>query len=1062
MLEVESEKQTDNSFIGTIKDFCKVGLYHDALTSAEKEWGPINSWKTQEQLYIAMRLYMNLGGDRKSDAILLNLWRKNKSSPVVLKSILYYKLNRVGPILTNEFVKENEVYILKNKSLTTELFGFKSILQKIFKNYSQADSLLDKAILIDPADSWLTSLKIQLLAEQNETEEAKLQASKLFDAYPSPFNMRVLSNILRKESGIAASIELYKKHLNSYQSASFWFEYAALLAGNYDWSACEQAILKFENIRIVKDKEDDKTLTLWKAQIAIHNQEIDKAIGLLSSEVSGYWSIISENLKKSGGILNRKVLNVPFLRQEHMTCAPTTISALCSYWGDNYNTNEIADEICFDGTPETKERQWLREHNYAFKEFELETELAYALIDNDIPFALVTTNGYSSHIQAVIGYNKQIGTIYIMDPSSSVMQELLVKETIEYEAYNGAKCIAFVPKEKSDLLSQFSFPASELYPILDEFNRAEERNDYVSATVALSNLKDQAPNHRITLKVERSFAIWNNDTAKILELNNQLLKKYPNQTLLLSSKYVCLRNLGNREQGLSLLSQYLANNINLDLLGTLFNEVSDTNDHIDIKEKALKQLKQYGGYSADSHWSLANYYWAQQSFELATEHFLYAYCLDETDSKYIESYFKASRFLKKDKEALEFLKLRFNKYKVRSHLPAISLYQAYELLDKEHLGIEYLFEALELHPNDINLLSYLSKALIEHGLIERFESINDQIKLTLPFNEYNELIARKNEKIGDFESALIFFQESFKRNPFVQSYANSCFRLLSKRGDIQQLDSILEALYKEHQNNTQILDYIADWHSDFIFREKVLTEFVNARPDYSAIRRQLIDIRIKLGYFDKALKLAEETCEKIVGEHINTSYLAKCYFKIGDFDKAKALAKQVLLKSIDNDLAFTVLIDASQTQDEKKLSLNFVFSQIKEQVIFGDSAWNFWFNAKSILSQEELKTFIDYMLSQHNHLWYAYSLAANYYIQYDDLSEALQQLLCGIKKFPLTPRLYNDLGQLHELLGDIPETIHAYKQALEINPAWAGVTKLLCDVFEKHESYELAIETKSR
>jgi len=1058
MSEVELKQKSNTSFVDSIKDLCKVGLYLDALTKAENQWGPIKSWESREQIYIAIRLYINLGGDRVSDAILLKFWRRDKTCPNLLNKILYYKLNNLGPILANDFVKENEHHILKDKSFETELLGFKSIIQKIFKNYSQADYLLDKAISVDPADNWLTSLKIQLLHEQDESIEAKLQAKKHFDAYPSPHNMRVLSTILRKTDGADRSIALYKKHVEQYQSASVWFEYASLLAGIHDWIECEKAISKFEQVRIIEDKQDNKTLTVWKAQIAIHKQEIEQALKLLSTQNSGYWNIVCENLKQSEGKLDRKILDVPFLKQEHMTCAPTTIAALCKFWGDEYDSHEIADKICFDGTPDTKERQWLRDHNYAFKEFELEAELAYALIDNDIPFALVTTAGFSSHIQAVIGYNRQIGTIYIMDPSNAVMQEMLTKETIEYEAYSGARCIAFVPDNKSELLTKFNFPASELFPIWDEFSCAEEKSDYASAKNALDKLITIDPNHRITLRVKRNFSIWNNDTNTILESNNRLLERFPDQTLLLNSKYVCYRDLARREEGISLLNKYLVKNINLDLLGTLFDEIYDTNDHNDIKARAVEQIKRYGGYSAYSHWSLANFYWIHQSFELATEHYLYAYCLDETSSRYIESYFKACRHTDKTEEALGFLKLRFNKYKVRSHLPAVSLHQAYDLLGKEHIGIEYLFKALKFHQNDANLLSYLSKQLIDNGMIEEFESIKEQVKSRLDSSEFDELVARKNEKIGNFEAALEYYQNSFRQKPFIQNYANGCFRLLHKRGDTKQIDNILENLYKDHDDSTQILDYIADWHSDTVFREKVLTSFVNVRPDYGAIRRQLVDVRIMLGNFEQALDLAIDTCDKIVGEHINTSYLANCYLKIGNFNEARSLAKTVLLKSIDSEIAFNVLMNASQTKEEKQSSLRFIFVEIQKQVIFGDSAWHYWFAAKSTLPVAELKEFIDYLLNNYQHLWYTYSLAANFYKQCDDLEKSLSQLQLGINKFPLNPRLYNDIGQLYELKGNIPETIKAYEHALTINPAWADVTKRLSDIFEKHESFDFAIE----
>lgn len=1050
---------SETSIVDTIKDLCKTGLYINALALAEKEWGPIDTWDSLDKSKIAIRLYANLGGDRKSDALLLKLWRKEKSNPDLLHRIIFYKLNKLGPILANEFLVQHESQILEDNDLETDLMGVKSIIQRIFKNYSVADQLIKDALLLDPSNNGLTSIAIQLLNEQGELDSALEQAKVHFDSHPSPYNLRLLSGIVTKVDGIAASIALYKEQVDKFQSASVWLEYAQLLAGDHNWTDCEYAIEQFEKTRIVSDKYDEKRLLAYKGQIAIHHQQIPVAIDLLSKIDSSYWNIVTENLKNVDTQWHRKVLDVPFLRQEHMTCAPTTLAALCRFWGHHYDSKLIADEICFDGTPDTKERQWLRDNNYYFKEFELEAGLAYSLIDNDIPFALVTTSGFSSHIQAVIGYNSQVGTLYIMDPSDSVMQEMLTKETILNEAYSGARCIAFVPKEKSDLLSKFEFPASNLYPLWDNYWCAQQRNDFLTAQKALTKLKDLDPSHRITLRVERDFAVWNNDTTKIFDLNTKLLQIFPEETVLLNSQYFCLRDLGKREQGLALLDDYLERFNNLDIMGTLFKEIYDTNGHKEITERLLLQMKELGGYSAHCHWLLASYYWMRQSFQLATEHYLYAYCLDETNSQYIESYFSATRYLKRQHESISLLNDRFDKYKVRSAMPAISLFKAHELLDEEHIGIDYLFTALELHPTDKDLIVFLANKLIDSGLVERFDSIQDKIKSQLDNKDFAELLARKSEKLGDFDSALGFFQDTFNENPFILKYANSYFGLLSKRGDTAKIDMILERLYQSDANNTRILDYIADWHSSPVFQEKVLTKFVTLRPDYGVIRRQLIDVRIKLGMFEEALSEAKETCQNIIGEYVNQSYLAKCYLKLGKFEEARKLTKQVLTNAVDNSLAFSTLMDASITKEEKQTSLEFVFEQIQTQVIFGESAWNFWFDAKSILNAEKLEEFSNYLLNHQAHLWFTYSLCASYFKQYGNLAKAKELLQTGKQKFPLTPRIYDDLGQIYELEGNITESIAEYSQALVINPAWSEVTIKLSEVQEKHQDIQAATTT---
>ncbi|WP_158971159.1 tetratricopeptide repeat protein [Paraglaciecola sp. L3A3] len=1039
----------DQVLIKAAKKLCSKGLYIDALNVAESEWGPIVSWSEKQQLLLAIRLYMNLGADRKSDAIMLKLWRQNKTDPELISKMMFYKINKFGPILAAEFVAEHEKYFAADNPFQGDLLTFKAIIHRNYKNYYDAEKCLNQAIEIDPEDGFIKSQKIQLLFAQDLVNEAQTQAELLFNTLGSPYHLRVLSNIVTKSSGLDASIKLYAEHATKFQSAFVWLEYARLLGNAYQWPECEKAIEQQQKLRIAKDKDDETLIRALQGQIAIHYQDLPLAKELLSGLKSGYWKIVVENLAKSNGQLQQKRLDVPFLRQQHMTCAPTTLAAIAKFWGIDFDSKKIADQICFDGTPDTKERQWLRDNDFAFAEFELEADLAYSLIDHDIPFALVTTNGFTSHIQAVIGYNKQVGTIYIMDPSSSVMQEMLIKETIISEAFSGARCLAFVPKAKSALLDAFSFAASELYPICDEISLAIENNDIKTAKLALNSLITVAPEHRLTLIMQRRYAAWNNDLFAILELNNKLLARFPDETVLLNSKYFCLRDLGQKEDALNLLIDYLKDNNNLDLLGTLFDEIGKSNEHQALAKELLFKLKLYGSYHSPSHWSIASYLWSHKDYTKATEHYLLAHCLDETNNFYIESYFKAARFLKQQDLALQFLLNRFEKYKYRSAVPVMSLFNAYEFLNLEHLGVDYLFEALSIHNTDGNLFRYVAEKLIDNGLFEKFDSIVGDIESSLNSTDYQELLAKKAIKVGDIDRAIDFYKNSFAETPFVSNIAHSYFQLLFQTGDVEGLNDVLSELYQTHPNNSLIFEYIADWHNDLLFKDKIISEWIEGRPSYSYARRQLIDVKIGLGLFQQAVELTQQTCALVKGDMTNMSYLAKSYLKNGDFIKAKEQARKVLSIDVDNNLAFDVLLKACVSDEEKQQALNFIFEQIQTQTIFGDSAWNYWFAAKVSLGQASLKAFIEYMLKHYSHLWYAYSLAGSYHQHFGDLDAAQNELIKGRDKFPLTPRVHFDLAQLYELQGDTQQAILAFNSALEINPAWTEVAKRLADLYER-------------
>lgn len=1042
----------------SIRALNKKGRYLDAFVLAEENWGPIDSWQGLEKQILAIRLYSNLGGERKSDALLLRLWRQNRLHPELNYRMLFYKINRLGPILAKEFLETNENAIAKDKSLIPEILAFKSIIQRSFKNYSDTERLLDEAENLSDQDNWIASLKIQLLVELNDLKLAEKQAISLLKKNVGAYNLKVLSNIIIKDRGSKFAIEQYHHYINQIQTVDCWLDLARLYANLHDWENCETAVSQFLSKRIFEDKLDNRIVRTLQGQIAAYKGDTDTAIAMLSTLNVNYWNIVCENLKTNGSKVDKKILEVPFLRQEHMTCAPTTLAALSKFWGVDVTSKEIADEICFDGTPDTKERQWLKDNGFYFKEFELDSQLAYQLIDNNIPFALVTTAGLSSHLQAVIGHNRQHGTLYLMDPSEPVMQEILCAEMIESEAFNGARCIAFVPTDKKDLLEQFHFPYSNLFEIYNQFSLAKEQNDFQSAQKASNQLEALEPSHRLTLLLQRSLAIWNNDNDRLLKINGELLKRYENETILLSSKFYCLRDLGKREKGLNEARDYLSEHADLDLLCSLFFEVYDLQEYNELTVSWLKKLKVQGCYSAYAHWSIANYYWSKQKHDEANEYYRYAYCLNQTDSQYIESYFKASRHLNKQQQTIDFLIERYNKYQQSSAIPAISVFRAYELLDQEHIGFDYLFSALKQHSSDIELLLFLANKLTSYGLFEKLEEIRPLLQNRLDPVDYLEIVAIRDEKLGDVHDALDFYKRMFDKSPFVSKYAQGYFRILLKIGDTNTLNSVLETLYKENQNNSVIHEYVSDWHQDPKFQHTVLTHFVKIRPDYGVARRQLIDLKLQLGLLDESVQLAQNTCSKINGEMINHSYLAKCFLKVGKFKEARKEARYVLSVAIDNDLAFSILLQASRTNKEKVESLRFVLQEIEQQVVFGDAIWNFWFDAKAILETHELEKFVDHCLTVHGDLWFSYCVSSLFYKQTGDIEKAKKLLLEGSVKFPLLARIYFDLGKLYEVQGDFENTIINYQKALRINPGWSEVAKELSTVYEKQNDVTSASE----
>ena len=118
-------------------------------------------------------------------------------------------------------------------------------------------------------------------------------------------------------------------------------------------------------------------------------------------------------LGQVNGAGKRQVLmDVPFVKQHHATCAPATLAAVSAYWSVPAEHLEIAEEICYDGTPAHSQRRWAEQHGFVTREFRVTWEAVVALIDRRVPVLLGTLGPEMGHMQAVVGYDSLRRTLH--------------------------------------------------------------------------------------------------------------------------------------------------------------------------------------------------------------------------------------------------------------------------------------------------------------------------------------------------------------------------------------------------------------------------------------------------------------------------------------------------------------------------------------------------------------------------------------------------------------------------------------------------------------------------
>lgn len=159
---------------------------------------------------------------------------------------------------------------------------------------------------------------------------------------------------------------------------------------------------RYEALTPIKEKNNISWLAGRRCDIHSRLGDLPRALTEAKRSTSGFYKQIAQRLEQAAPSARQVALPVGFVRQHHMTCAPATLSALSRYWARPADHLEMAESICYDGTPHHSQRRWAIEHGWYVREFTVTWDCARALLDAGVPFTLATVHPGSSHLQAVL------------------------------------------------------------------------------------------------------------------------------------------------------------------------------------------------------------------------------------------------------------------------------------------------------------------------------------------------------------------------------------------------------------------------------------------------------------------------------------------------------------------------------------------------------------------------------------------------------------------------------------------------------------------------------------
>ena len=1017
------------------------GLYLDAQVYCLAQWGPMASWQRPDQIKIAIRLLSNLGRDRDADALILRSWRRCKNDADLCLKVVFYQLNRFGPIRAQRFYQQHLPLLQELNNADTDLALVQICFYADQKDFVAANELLE---LIRPQAKdypWFHRIELMLLQEQQLYPNAAELAQQLLPLYPSDHMLLACCRaLLSAQRGDEARV-LLQQHATKYQSCRVWAELIRLSSRSMNWQLCATAVRQFQQLQPLPDRNDADLLAVCQAKIALSQGDYQSAQQLLRDSYCSYNRILHDNLTAYQPVEQPfKLLSVPHVRQHHLTCAPATLAALSAYFGQHFCQHDIAAEICFDGTPDTLERQWLRQKGYAFIELELNAEICYQLIDADLPFALVTTYGMSSHIQAVVGYNKALGTAYLMDPSYDTITEILLAKTLTDEAASGPRAMVFAPQAQQDKLTRFANTSTVLYQLYDQFETSRKANALTEATQYLAKMQQYDAQHRLTLIARRSLAIDHNDELLINTVNEQLLQRFPKHVGWRLSRFQTLKNIGQGDDAIAYLMQQVANQPHIDLKVRLFSEIYRLQPYQQYCQTLLRDLEISGSYRADVYALLADYYWQQQQHAKSCQYYFVACCLDDTHQDYVESFFKAARFLNQTESAMQRLNQRFEKYGARAASPAISLYRAYDWQGKAQQGLQVLQLAWQKRPTDVELLDFYLDQLLHHGQINDFIELLQQQRSLLSEQQFHYWQARQAEWHGELLQAANSYRHSFELTPWVSRVAEPYFSALRRSNNNEQLALELDQLKKEHPAHPLLNRYLADWHPVAEIASEALAQLATLFPHNAWYQRRWIQQLLQQQELDQAQQHCTALLHRLPQQADNLMLLARVLQAQQQPDAAKVQIKQVLQQQIDHEDAVQLLFELSPSLTDKQQSLQWLLELMPRQTHYGDALLDVVHFAERLFTAEQTQQFIQQVLQKNTHVW-STRLAWAKLLQQHSYDAALEQLQLAIADFPLLPRLHLELAELYRKMQRTEQAKASYQHAISLNPAWSFASR---------------------
>jgi tetratricopeptide (TPR) repeat protein len=1036
--------------------------------------GDLERWTDRRGRTVAARLLNVLGDDRGSALRHLRNFRQYPDDPVAIFYGAFSVNGQFGALATLDLLTA-KLEQAGNRSREDRdyagLWAYLGVMQGYFRDFSRAHESLKLAKGLDPDDLWIEVQRSLILLREDRAEESREVAEAALARTPNYWP--VIGTLVDRywaENRDNEAMELLHRAMTDNQGAGPPRKLAMCLDEVEAWEEGLVVLDEFERRSTRADQETRRWLAGFRASLLYQLGRGEEMLPHAETANISFYHQVAERVKDGSFDQGLRVrLDVKFVRQNEKTCAPATLSALSQFFGRPADHLEVAEEICYDGTPDYKERLWAEQQGWVVREFRADWDSTRRLIDAGFPFALATVEPTSAHLQAVIGYDSRAGTVIIRDPGQRHYQESLQKPFFEDYAHCGPRAMVFAPLEKEADLREIELLDETEHDLIYRLNGALERHDREDAQAnleALEALEALAPDHRLLDHGRLILSYYDGDSRAGYEAAKRMLERYPES---LRWDYACYRRRVahmTREQRLEFLQQKVRSK---KVFTIYYKELADV---LSEDARALPEARYYyrravrfRGGDAEVYYGLAGVLWTQRLFDRATFLYRLAASLEGKDEGNAEAYFKACRWVRETEPALSMLRERVSRLGTASSGPSMTLCRALRSLDREPEMVEVLEDALRIRPNDGELIAFAANHFASIRGMDRARALVEQSVGRISFTARLRLTAKLAELDSKPQEALDAWRAVLLREPLAMDAHRGIAQLLARMTGANA-DSIshLESACAEFPYHVPLHEMLIGWLRDEEpgRAEPVLRHLLENHASNAWAWRELA---LDLGdqqRFDEGLAAAAQAAELQPEVTWSHSVLGCLHEHRRNRDAAALAFRRALELDVENGAAMSGLVRVSDGGDAKREALRFIEENLTKQVLFGDALHGFRNTAFRILEPDELLAALRRANEARPDIWETWSALSDQLVAMERFDEALEYAEQFTKRFPMMPRAWLDLAEVLQHRGERDRQIEALERCLSLNPQWTRPLRELADALENRGDHIAAVELLKR